>query len=158
MSPTAEQTEERNQHDEKDGSKRSPRRLSIVVWRLHWKALYLDWAVIRSYTNVYHIYFTLRLHCNQVCYLSVFIFYIHISEWRHRCTVNSNTFRVLVKITQVEKTVKPIKYCWDSVPHVCNYKIHRKIPQLCSCPVSNIFRRHWFSYKISDKWTLSRVL
>lgn len=56
MSPTAEQTEERNQHDEKDGSKRSPRRLSIVVWRLHWKALYLDWAVLRSYANVYHIF------------------------------------------------------------------------------------------------------
>lgn len=31
MSPTAEQTEERSQHDEKDGSKRSLRRFSIEV-------------------------------------------------------------------------------------------------------------------------------
>lgn len=42
MSPTAEQTEERSQHDEKDGSKRSLRRFSIVVWRLHWKLFALD--------------------------------------------------------------------------------------------------------------------
>lgn len=48
MSPTAEQTEERSQHDEEDGSKRSLRRFSTVVQRLHWKyyictGQYLTW-------------------------------------------------------------------------------------------------------------------
>jgi len=64
MSPTAEQTEERSQHDEKDGSKRSLRRFSIVVWRLHWKALYLHWTVLDLESTLIHskyFYFGLRL-------------------------------------------------------------------------------------------------
>lgn len=54
MSPTAEQTEERSQHDEEDGSKRSLRRFSIVVQRLHWKELYLHRRVLRLGST--HIY------------------------------------------------------------------------------------------------------
>lgn len=46
MSPTAEQTEERSQHDEEDERKRSLRRFSIVVQRLHWKEPYLHRKVL----------------------------------------------------------------------------------------------------------------
>lgn len=52
MSPTAEQTEERSQHDEEDGSKRSLRRFSIVVQRLHWKELYLHRRVLRFQSEI----------------------------------------------------------------------------------------------------------
>lgn len=77
MSPTAEQTEERNQHDEKDESKRSLRRFSTVVQRLHWKVLCLHWTVLDLGSTLVHIkyfYFSLRLLCNQVCYPSTSIF------------------------------------------------------------------------------------
>lgn len=55
MSPTAEQTEERSQHDEKDGSKRSPRRFSTVVQRLHWKVLYQHWTALDLESTLLHI-------------------------------------------------------------------------------------------------------
>lgn len=102
MSPTAEQTEERNQHDEKDGSKRSPRRLSIVVWRLHWKALYLHQAVLRSYTNTCQIFLFQFETALQSSLLPVFIHFL-LSYFIVNTGTQLNTSRVLVKIIQVQK-------------------------------------------------------
>lgn len=150
MSPTAEQTEERSQHDEKDGSKRSLRRFSIVVWRLHWKVLYLHWTVLDLGSTLIHskyFYFSLRLFCNQVCYLSIliFIFTFHDEDTGAQSTQKYlQTLCLPMKIIQKpwlshSNTVK-IK----SVRHVvciCNYNNHKKVPQLCSCQVSNVFHK-----------------
>lgn len=113
MSPTAEQTEERSQHDEEGGSKRSLRRFSIVVQRLHWKELYLHRRVLHLGSTLIYIkyfYFSLRLLWNQVCYLSIFIF---IFTFYNEDTGAQATQKYLqssclpVNIIQVKELVKP---------------------------------------------------
>lgn len=110
MSPTAEQTEERSQHDEKDGSKRSLRRFSIVVQRLHWKVLYLHWAVLDLESTTIHIkyfYFSLSLLCNQVCYLSIFIFTFSF----HNEDTGAQSTEVPSKFTFANENHTRKKYC-----------------------------------------------
>lgn len=110
MSPTAEQTEERSQHDEKDGSKRSPRRFSIVVQRLHWKVLYLHWAVLYLESTTIHIkyfHFSLSLLCNQVCYLSIFIFVFSI----HNEDTGAQSTEVPSKFMLANENHTRKKYC-----------------------------------------------
>lgn len=149
MSPTAEQTEERSQHDEEDGSKRSLRRFSIVVQRLHWKVLYLHRRVRHLGSTLIYIkyfYFSLRLLWNQVRYLSILIFTFRFSNEDTGAQATQKYLQsscLPMNTIQVKELVKPFIYFKNKnqrhIVCICSHKIHGKVPQLCSCQVSNVF-------------------
>lgn len=81
---------------------------------MHWTVLDLESTLI----HIKYFYVSLRLLCNQVCYLSILIFtftFYNEDTGTQSTRKYLQSSRLPMKIIQVKKLVKPFKYCKDKI-------------------------------------------